>query len=86
LLNFSGISSIILASIAGVYQKKTKRLLAYSTIAHTGFIILSISCSSIDGFESLIIYTVLYIFMGIASFSILLNFVNKASFLKYLVN
>ena len=86
LLNFSGISSVILASVAGIYQKKTKRLLAYSTIAHTGFIILSISCSSVNGSESLLIYTILYIFMSISSFAILLNFVNNSSFLKYLIN
>jgi NADH-quinone oxidoreductase subunit N len=61
-------------------------LLAYSTIAHTGFIILSISCSSVNGSESLLIYTILYIFMSISSFAILLNFVNNSSFLKYLIN
>ena len=76
IIEFSGISSVILASVAGICQK-TKRLLTYSTIAHTGFIILSISCSSVNGSESLLIYTILYIFMSISSFAILLNFVNN---------
>jgi NADH-quinone oxidoreductase subunit N len=82
----TGLSSIVLASIAAIYQKKIKRLLAYSAISHIGFMILALSCYSLDSIKSVIIYIALYIFANISIFSLLLNSTSKGSILKYLIN
>ena len=38
--------SLIIGSVVGLVQKKIKRLLAYSTISHLGFIILSLAINT----------------------------------------
>lgn len=57
--------SIIYASIGGINQTNIKRLFAYSSILHSGFILLATSCISVYGFSCLIFYIFTYIFMNI---------------------
>jgi NADH-quinone oxidoreductase subunit N len=82
---FCGLSSICLASTAALYQKRIKRLLAYSTISHTGFILLGIGCVSIDSLRSCVIYVALYFIMNLATFSIILLLTSGKKMPKYLV-
>lgn len=65
--------SIIIGSVSAIYQKRIKRLFAYSTIAHTGFILLAFLCASVDSSKSLIFYLVVYACLTITTFSILIN-------------
>jgi len=82
-----GLSSICFASVAALYQKRMKRLLAYSTISHTGFILIALACSSMDSIKSSIIYITLYVVMTLAIFAILLSSsVNSKTMPKYLIN
>ena len=60
-LIFISVSGIFLGSILAVSQKKLKRLVMYSTLVHTSFILLSFSLGTIDG----IIYGLLYLFIYI---------------------
>jgi NADH-quinone oxidoreductase subunit N len=68
---FASISSIAVGSFSALYQKRIKRLFAYSTIAHTGFILLAISASSGDSAKSLIFYIVIYSLLTVLLFSLL---------------
>jgi NADH-quinone oxidoreductase subunit N len=61
---FCCILSIFVGSISALYQKRVKRLFAFSTIAHTGFILLAILACSIDSAKSLIFYVVIYAFFN----------------------
>lgn len=72
LLGFSGVGSISFASVAALYQKRIKRLVAYSTISHTGFLALSLCCLSADAVKACIVYIILYIIMSLALFAILM--------------
>jgi len=85
LFGFSGLTSICFASIAALYQKRMKRLIAYSTISHTGFILLAICCGSMDSIKSCIIYISLYSLMTLSIFSIFM-ITGKQYTPKYLVN
>jgi NADH-quinone oxidoreductase subunit N len=85
-LLFSGFLSVFLAAFGGLYQKRLKRLLAYSAISHTGFILLGTSIASVGSIMSCVIYLVLYVFMSLASFSILLLVGVNNKIPKYLVN
>jgi NADH-quinone oxidoreductase subunit N len=83
---FSGFFSVCFAAVAGLYQKRVKRLLAYSTISHTGFMLLGLSTASPDSVKSCVIYIVLYALASLATFSVLLLVgMNKKS-PKYLIN
>lgn len=86
ILWFSGLGSIAFASIAALYQKRMKRLLAYSTISHTGFILLAICCNTNDSLKSSMLYIVLYVLMSLAVFSVIYLASLNNQLPKYLVN
>tara|TARA_B110000902_G_scaffold236538_1_gene282766 strand:+ start:4772 stop:5005 length:234 start_codon:yes stop_codon:yes gene_type:complete len=69
-----------------LYQKRTKRLLAYSAISHVGFILLGISSGTIDSIKAAIIYLVIYMIMNIGIFSLIMSFSSNGLLLKYLIN
>jgi NADH-quinone oxidoreductase subunit N len=68
---FISIASMILGAVAAIGQKNIKRLLAYSSIGHIGYALAGIATGAISGFESSIIYMVIYVIMSIGAFSCL---------------
>jgi NADH:ubiquinone oxidoreductase subunit 2 (subunit N) len=86
MLGASGLGSICFASVAALYQKRIKRLMAYSTVSHTGFLLLGICCSTVDSIKACTVYIVLYILMTLTLFSLLfLSGINNPQ-QKYLIN
>lgn len=77
-----GLSSVIFASVAALYQDKVKRLLAYSGIAHMGYVLLAISSNSIEGFFAAYFYLLVYSLTGLGIFVILLSVRKYSSYLK----
>lgn len=87
LIGFSGVLSIIIGSVSAIYQKRVKRLFAYSTIAHTGFILLAFLACSLESAKALIFYVVIYACLTIAIFALLISSsINVNSQPKYLIN
>lgn len=68
-----GIISVIVGSIAAVNQTKIKRLMAYSAIAHMGWVILGVGVGTEYGYEASILYMILYMIMTINSFTLITN-------------
>jgi NADH-quinone oxidoreductase subunit N len=86
-IGFSATSSIITGAICATHQKRLKRLFAYSTIAHTGFILLAFLSFSLDTTKSLIFYIVIYSILTITTFAILINAgLSVSTQPKYLIN
>jgi NADH-quinone oxidoreductase subunit N len=73
ILIWCGLISIIIGSIGAINQTKIKRLLAYSAIAHMGFMLLGIGVGTIESYISTIIYVSIYMIMSLNTFSIVLN-------------
>ncbi|KAH9806659.1 NADH dehydrogenase subunit 2 [Melampsora americana] len=63
---------IIIGTVVGLTQFRIKRLLAYSTISHVGFMLLALSISSIESTQALIFYLTQYIISNLNAFIILL--------------
>jgi NADH-ubiquinone oxidoreductase chain 2 len=72
LLLISSLLSLLLGTIVGLAQIKIKRLLAYSTISHVGFILLALSISTEQSIESLIFYIIQYTITNLNSFLIII--------------
>lgn len=72
ILLVSSISSMILGSIAALSQTRIKRLLAYSSIGHVGYLLAGFACGTIEGIQALLIYLFVYIFMNLNMFAFLL--------------
>lgn len=86
LIIFSGLSSIMMASITALYQKRLKRLLAYSAISHSGFILLAIGCNSVDSIKASVIYILIYLVMTTALFSVIFIVLRSTELPKFLIN
>ncbi|MGB0935467.1 MAG: NADH-quinone oxidoreductase subunit NuoN [Alphaproteobacteria bacterium] len=65
--------SMVLGVFTAVFQKQIKRLLAYSTISHMGFLLIGISCASTDGVQSTILYLIIYSVMIVGIFACLIH-------------
>lgn len=77
-----GTFSVVFASVAALYQDKIKRLLAYSGIAHMGYVLLAASTNNIEGFFAAYYYLLVYSFTGLGIFIILLSVRKYTNYLK----
>nr|QEX95814.1 NADH dehydrogenase subunit 2 [Cordyceps tenuipes]UFJ43951.1 NADH dehydrogenase subunit 2 [Cordyceps tenuipes] len=73
ILLISSLFSLIIGTVVGLTQFRIKRLLAYSTISHVGFMLLALSISSIESTQALIFYLTQYIISNLNAFIILLG-------------
>jgi NADH-ubiquinone oxidoreductase chain 2 len=69
----SSLLSLVIGTIAGLTQFRIKRLLAYSTISHVGFILLALSIASIESIQAFIFYIIQYSISNLNIFLILLS-------------
>ena len=70
-------ATILIGNITAVYQKNFKRMLAYSSISHAGYMILAVLAMNNLSSNSLLFYTIAYSISSITSFAVLL-IVNKS--------
>src|SRR5690606_26555571 len=69
----SSILSLIIGTVLGLTQIRIKRLLAYSTISHLGFILLALCINSVESIQSFIFYLLQYSFSNLNTFFILIT-------------
>ena len=71
-LTLSALFSLIIGTVLGISQSKIKRLFAYSTITHVGFLLLALSLNSITSLDAFIFYLIQYTITNINLFFILI--------------
>lgn len=64
--------SMAVGNIAAIAQTNLKRMLAYSTISHMGFMLLGILAGSQNGYGSAMFYVLVYALMSLGSFGMIL--------------
>lgn len=64
--------TMTVGNVGALLQTNVKRLLAYSSIAHAGYILIGLIAASKVGFASILIYLVAYIFMTIGAFTMII--------------
>jgi len=69
----SALLSLIIGAVLGLTQLRIKRLLAYSTISHLGFILLALSINSIESIQAFIFYLMQYSITNLNAFIILIS-------------
>ncbi len=63
--------SMIIGNFIALRQENVKRMLAYSSIAHTGYIVAALAAPTGMGFAALVFYSLIYILMAIGAFILL---------------
>ena len=71
-LVISSFLSLLIGTIVGLTQFRIKRLLAYSTISHVGFILLALAVSSVESIQAFIFYIMQYSISNLNMFIILI--------------
>lgn len=74
LLLIVALLSLLVGTIVGLAQSRIKRLLAYSTISHVGFLLLAIAINTEDSIESFIFYLIQYSLTSANAFFVLIAF------------
>jgi NADH-ubiquinone oxidoreductase chain 2 len=69
----SSLLSLIIGTVVGLTQFRIKRLLAYSTISHVGFLLLALSITSIESIQAFIFYLMQYSISNLNAFVILVT-------------
>jgi NADH-quinone oxidoreductase subunit N len=64
-------------NLVAVWQDNLKRLLAYSSIAHAGYILMGVVVLSNQGIAAVIIYFIVYLFMNLGAFFVVMLIANK---------
>lgn len=71
LLIVLSVLSMVLGNVAAITQTNIKRMFAYSTIAHGGYMLLGLAAASSIGFSAAMFYTIFYAIMSLGGFGII---------------
>lgn len=66
--------TMTLGNLSALRQASLKRMLAYSSIAHAGYVLMGLACMTATGFDAAIFYLAAYYFMNLGAFGFLLYF------------
>ncbi len=72
-LLYSSLLSLIIGTVLGLNQFRIKRLLAYSTISHLGFILLALSINSLESIQAFLFYLMQYSISNLNAFILLIS-------------
>ncbi|MGB9665177.1 MAG: NADH-quinone oxidoreductase subunit N, partial [Ignavibacteria bacterium] len=68
IIGWLAIASMLIGSITAIAQSNLKRMLAYSSIAHAGYMLIGIAAANKLGMSGVIFYLTVYSFMNVAAF------------------
>jgi NADH-quinone oxidoreductase subunit N len=72
MLMILAVLSMAVGNVIAIAQSNLKRMLAYSTISHVGFILLGVLSGTNDGYANAMFYTITYAIMSLGSFGIIM--------------
>ena len=72
MLAIMAVLSMAVGNISAIAQTNLKRMFAYSTIAHMGFLLIGILSGTIEGYGSAMFYAVIYVLMSLGGFGMIM--------------
>ena len=64
---------MVFGSFGALSQVKIKRLLAFSSIGHVGYMLIGLATGSLQGLQGIFLYLLIYLVMTINAFSVVLS-------------
>jgi NADH-quinone oxidoreductase subunit N len=71
------VATMTLGNLVAIQQSSVKRMLAYSSIAHAGYMLMAMPILSGNGVFAIMIYLVMYLFMNLGAFFVVIVVKNK---------
>ena len=72
MLMLLSIASIAVGNITAIAQTNLKRMLAYSSIAHMGYMLLGVLAGTLNGYASAMFYVAVYVLMSLGTFGMII--------------
>jgi NADH-quinone oxidoreductase subunit N len=72
MLMVMAVLSLVIGNITAIVQTNLKRMLAYSTISHMGFVLLGLLAGDANGFSAAMFYVMVYVLMNLGAFGMIL--------------
>ena len=69
--------TLVVGNVVAIVQTNLKRMLAYSTIANVGFIVLGFVAGTPEGYSAALYYTLVYVLVALGSFGVILLAASK---------
>ncbi len=79
MLAIMAVLSLMIGNLAAIMQSNLKRMLAYSTIAHMGFLLLGVLADSYAGYSAAMFYVITYALMSLGAFGMVV-YLSRAGF------
>ena len=70
MLAVMAVLSLAIGNLAAIMQTNIKRMLAYSTISHMGFLLLGVASGTFAGYAAGMFYVIAYVLMSLGSFGL----------------
>jgi NADH-quinone oxidoreductase subunit N len=77
LLGLAAALTMLVGNLGAITQKNAKRLLAYSSIANAGYLMLGLLAANEWGYQGIAIYLLVYTFMNIGAFGVIITVQRK---------
>lgn len=71
------VATMTLGNLVAIWQNNLKRLLAYSSIAHAGYMLTGVVVMTNEGVTAIFVYFVVYLFMNLGAFYVVMLIANK---------
>ena len=69
--------TLVVGNLMAVIQDNVKRLLAYSSIAHVGFLLVGFVTGTAEGYSAVVFYLFAYLFMNLGAFAVVVALAQK---------
>jgi len=76
-LVFLAIITMTLGNLSALWQDNVKRMLAYSSIAHAGYLLAALAVMTTAGMGAVLVYLVIYVIMNLGAFLVVILISNK---------
>jgi NADH-quinone oxidoreductase subunit N len=70
IIAFISAATMLIGNISALVQKNVKRMLAYSSVAHAGYLMMGIVANNSEGWSGILFYATAYMFMQVGAFVI----------------
>jgi len=64
--------TMTLGNLTAIVQNNLKRMLAYSSIAHAGYLLMGLAAASTAGVQSILVYLIVYVLMNVGAFLVII--------------
>jgi NADH-quinone oxidoreductase subunit N len=79
MLTVIAVLSLLIGNVVAIAQTNLKRMLAYSAIANTGFVLLGFVTGSVAGYRAALNFTIAYVLTTLAAFGMILMLARRGS-------